>query len=105
MCESWGGLCVSHLFFTDDVLLFAEATQEHAVCIKEGPDLFSKASGERVNYNNSLLFVSPNVDTHATVELSTKVGIPTTFELGRYLGIISYTKVGKTANKPWCWRR
>lgn len=56
------GLKLSHLFFTNDLMLFAEAMLEQTKCIKEGLDMFYKASGQRVNYSKSLLYVSPNIE-------------------------------------------
>lgn len=77
---------VSHLFFADDLLLFAEATHEQAGCIKEGLDNFSRASGQKVSYNKSMMFVSPNIEAQVAAGLSTQLGIPLTEDLGRYLG-------------------
>lgn len=81
-----GGLKISHLFFVDDLLFFAEATPDQALCIKEALDCFCKASGPRVSYDKSLLFVSPNIDGQVAEDLSNIMGIPLTLELGRYLG-------------------
>lgn len=55
---SRGGPRISHLFFADDLFLFAEATLDQAQCIKAGLDEFCKASGQKVIYNKSVLFVS-----------------------------------------------
>lgn len=41
---------VSHLFFIDDLLLFAEARDDQIDCIKEGLDLFYNASGQHINF-------------------------------------------------------
>lgn len=73
-------------FFAHDLLLFPEATPDQARCIKEGLDGFCKASAQRVSFNKSLLFVSPNSDQQATGELSNNPGFPLVLELGRCLG-------------------
>lgn len=52
-------------------------------------DLFSRASGQRVNMSKSCLFVSPNVDPSLVVVFSSQSGIPLTMDLGRYLGVSS----------------
>lgn len=49
---------ISHLFFADDLLLFAEATMDQALCIREGLDGFCRASGQKVIFNKSMMFVS-----------------------------------------------
>lgn len=77
---------VSHLFFGDNLLLFAEATPEQAGCIRDGLLSICRASGQKVSYDKSMLLVYPNIEMQAAVELSTKLGIPLTLELGRYLG-------------------
>lgn len=42
---SRGGTAVSHLFFADDIVLFAEVTEDQINCILEGVNSFCKASG------------------------------------------------------------
>lgn len=44
---------VSHLFFADDILLFAEAGEDQVKCIKKGLEEFCKASGQQVNFERS----------------------------------------------------
>lgn len=41
---------ISHLFFADDLLVFAEAGDDQVDCIREGIELFCDASGLRVNF-------------------------------------------------------
>lgn len=77
---------LSHLFFTDDLLLFSEARDDQVFCIKEGLRLFCKASGQRVNFNKSLMYCSPNISKQDVTRLSADMGIPLTKELGKYLG-------------------
>lgn len=47
---SRGGPAVSHLFFADDILLFAEATEAQVECILDGINRFCKASRQRINF-------------------------------------------------------
>lgn len=53
---SRGSVLISHLLYTDDIILFAEATLDQVLCIKEGLSLFCKASGQSVNMNKSIIF-------------------------------------------------
>src|SRR4051812_32392953 len=78
---SRGGRMISHLFFADDLLLFAEATIDQANCIREGLEGFCSASGQRVNFGKFLLHVSPNMEGGIASELSARLGIPLMGEL------------------------
>lgn len=55
-------------------------------CIKKGLGRFCKASRQRVSFAKSTIFFSPNLSDDVAEELSAKMGIPRTKELGRYLG-------------------
>ncbi|XP_043809034.1 uncharacterized protein LOC110606238 [Manihot esculenta] len=83
------GPLVSHLMFADDMVLFAEATEEQLDVIINCLTVFCNASGQKVNFLKSSLFVSPNVSTSTASRLSSKSGIPLVSDLGRYLGVPS----------------
>lgn len=83
---SRSGPKVSHLFFADDLILFAEATIEQASYIKTGLDEFCSASSQRISFAKSLLFVSPNIQRQSSEELGRLLGIPFSNKLGTYLG-------------------
>ena len=61
---SLNGPHLSHLFFADDLVLFAEASIEQARIIKECLDLFCKASEQKVNFQKSNIFFSKKVLGH-----------------------------------------
>lgn len=48
-----GGVSLSHLFFADDLILFAEASVSQALVIKNCLDHFCNLSGEKVNFSKS----------------------------------------------------
>lgn len=83
---SRSGPKVSHLFFADDLMLFSEASEDQVACIKVGLNLFCKASGQKVNYNKSLMFVSSNIFEQVASRLSDSMGVPLTKEFGKYFG-------------------
>lgn len=83
---SRSGIKISHLFFADDLLLFAEADTSQVACILQGLRGFCNASGQPINFNKSSLYISPSVDEQEAHHLSTSLGIPLMKELGRYLG-------------------
>ncbi|CAL1395909.1 unnamed protein product [Linum trigynum] len=80
---------ISHLFFADDLILFAEAGMSQVRIIKQCLDEFCHSSGQRVNYNKSAMFVSANIDRRQARRLSLRTDIPLTVDLGRYLGVMA----------------
>nr|WMB96821.1 reverse transcriptase [Solanum melongena]WMB96869.1 reverse transcriptase [Solanum melongena]WMB97044.1 reverse transcriptase [Solanum aethiopicum] len=78
-----GGPCISHLFFADDLMLFAEASHDQMELIKHCIGDFSEASGLMISPAKSKLFVSPNVCHQVASSLSNLVGFPLTRNLGR----------------------
>lgn len=81
------GLTLSHFLFADDMVLFAEASEEQISVIKECLDSFCNASGQRVNYNKSHILFSSNVPSVRAEVISNSIGIQQTNDLGRYLGV------------------
>ncbi|CAL1412960.1 unnamed protein product [Linum trigynum] len=81
------GPALSHLFFADDLVLFAEAEGSQIRVVKSCLDEFCASSGQRVSYDKSVLYVSPNIRQDRARRLSDKVAIPLVTNLGRYLGI------------------
>lgn len=47
-----GGIAFLHLFFTDDLVLFAKADQKNCVAIKDVLETFCELSGQKVNDKN-----------------------------------------------------
>lgn len=77
---------LNHLFFADDLLLFAEARGDQLVCLKEGLKQFCCCSGQMINYQKSSIFFSSNVAEKEANRPSELLGIPMKKELDRYLG-------------------
>ncbi|CAL1395606.1 unnamed protein product [Linum trigynum] len=78
---------LSHLFFADDLILFAEAEGGQIDVIRSCLEDFCLSSGQRVNFHKSAMFVSPNVHRDKAQRLSSRAGITLTNDLGRYLGL------------------
>lgn len=93
-----GGPGLNHLFFVDDLLLFAEAQEDQLMCLKEGFNLFCRCSGQRINYQKSSMFFSSNVHGDVAQQLSGMMGIPLKKDIGRYLG---HYIVEKGSHKEW----
>ncbi|GLT50394.1 hypothetical protein SLA2020_238810 [Shorea laevis] len=84
---SRGGVSISHLFYADDLMLFAQASGAQLDVILECLDQFAKSSGLILNLQKSKLFFSPNVQPAMANALSARCGIPLSSDLGVYLGI------------------
>ncbi|XP_024190144.1 uncharacterized protein LOC112194121 [Rosa chinensis] len=85
--SSQSGPLVSHLFFADDLILFAEASTNQARVLKKCMDLFCSISGQSVNFEKSKIYCSPNVRTNLARAISGICGSPLTKDLGKYLGV------------------
>lgn len=80
------GLPLSHLFFADDLFLFAEASIQQAHAIKDSLNQFCESSSQKVNVNKTRVFFSKNISTAKANQLSSFLGFQVTKDLGKYLG-------------------
>ena len=81
------GLAFSHLFFVDDLVLFAKANLENCAAIREVLDLFCSKSSQSISGAKSRVNFSPNVDRDCRENLCAILGFQSTPNLGKYLGI------------------
>lgn len=75
---SHGGPGLSYLFFVDDVILFSEAIEDQLQCLKEGLEVFCRASRQKVNYGKSAMLCSANIHPTEATRLSELFGVPLT---------------------------
>lgn len=78
---------LTHLFFADDLLLFAEASPDQAKSISAVLDEFCCSSGEKVNQQKTTLYFSSNVSTGVARKIEKTLDFTITNNLGRYLGM------------------
>lgn len=91
-----GGPFLSYLAFADDVILFAEASVEQVLLIKNILDLFCRCSGQKISENKSRIFFSMNVSGHSRSQIIQASGFQVTNDLGKYLGVsILHEKVNR----------
>ena len=80
---------LSYLFLDDGLILFAEASMEQLEVILNCLNLFMRSSGQKVNYLESQMHASQNVEESLAKDLSTRSSIPLMTNIGRYLGVNS----------------
>lgn len=78
---------ISHVFFADDIILFAEASVSQVKLINKCLREFCAVSGQRVSTSKSKLFVSPNVSGTFRHNLQVAAGLPISSDFGNYLGV------------------
>jgi hypothetical protein len=83
---SRNGPPLSHLFFADDVLLFAKATNSQAQNIATILTRFASYSGLKVNVAKSKVFFSSSTTRGKMNSIVTNTGINRTHSLEKYLG-------------------
>ncbi|XP_075658714.1 uncharacterized protein LOC142628516 [Castanea sativa] len=83
---SRGGQAFSHLFFANDLVLFAKAGMKNCISVRETLDTFCELSSQKVSLNKSKVYFSPNTCPETRGELCEVLGIHLTSNLGKYLG-------------------
>lgn len=83
---SKGGPRVSHLFFADDVLLFAKAKPSQVQLIANILKKFCMVSGLKVSLEKSRAFASKGVGRRRKEKITSITQITFTQQLGKYLG-------------------
>ena len=83
---SQSGPAFSHLFFADDLILFAKADGVNSAAIRDVLDTFCSISGQTVSEAKSRVYFSPNVDRDTRESLCDILGFASTPFLGKSLG-------------------
>ncbi|XP_042950122.1 uncharacterized protein LOC122282236 [Carya illinoinensis] len=82
-----GLILVNHLFFTDDSILFYQATPLEHLNVLKILKIYEKASGQVLNKEKSIIFFSKNTkqdDKHQILKLA---GVNSCSKFERYLGL------------------
>ncbi|KAE8681243.1 hypothetical protein F3Y22_tig00111332pilonHSYRG00015 [Hibiscus syriacus] len=88
---------VSHLFYADDSLLFVKNSMTEVRRIKGILDKYEKASGQKVNYEKSSIYFSPNTPSEDRGSFLRELGVAEASEPGSYLGLPLVVGKGKRA--------
>jgi len=68
--------------FADDVVLFGEATGEQARVVQQCLHEFCEASGQKISYQKSSVFFSPNTNEAVVAEVCNILAIQQTEDFG-----------------------
>lgn len=79
---------LTHLFFADDSLLFGEATLANMYQLVDILNIYSKASGQRINLSKSALIGGKFMDHRLKIQLAEALHMQLWDNLGKYLGLL-----------------
>lgn len=82
---SRGGPAFSHLFFTDDLVLFGKANIKNCQSMRDVLDVFCDLSEEKVSLNKSMVYFSLNVPAKKKADLCSCLELHSIPNLGKYL--------------------
>ena len=80
---------ISHLFFANDLLLFAEVSEIQMETIMGCLNILCESSGQKINPLKSNVAFSTGVDEEVALRISAFLGMPIITKLEKYLGIPS----------------
>ncbi|XP_031106197.1 uncharacterized protein LOC116010837 [Ipomoea triloba] len=80
---------ISHLLFADDCFLFLRATSAESVQMKYVLDTYSAASGQKLNFDNSMVCFGTNVHQQQRNEVINILGVSQGDTAQKYLGLPS----------------
>ena len=97
---SRSGLSFSHVFFADNLMLFAKANYKNCEAITKVLEIFCSLARQRVSNTKSKILFSPNVTSRRAKGICRRLGIAATTNLGKYLGfpIFYQGRVGNAYN-------
>ncbi|KAK7843608.1 hypothetical protein CFP56_012087 [Quercus suber] len=85
---SQSGPAFSHLFFANDLILFAKVDGVNCAAISDVLDTFCSIYGQTVSETKSRVYLSPNVDRDTRESLCDILGFASMTYLGKYLGFL-----------------
>ena len=84
---SRNGPKITHLFFADDSIFFANANGEEGEKLKLILQMYEPNFGQKINLDKSEVLFSPNTNIESKRKIQELFGVRRTKSLGRYLGI------------------
>ncbi|GMJ07053.1 hypothetical protein HRI_004374500 [Hibiscus trionum] len=92
---------VSHLLFADDSIIFSEASMSRARNLQSILTAYENESGQKVNYNKSLIFFSKNVEECTRRQIGDFLGVRISTNPEKYLGLP--TMVGRRKREAFAY--
>ena len=86
---SRGTPIISHLLFADDSFLLFRATGDESSSIRRVLLTYEMISGQVVNFQKSSIFFRPNVDSLVKNTILVVLGVSSSIDTGRYIGLPS----------------
>ena len=86
-----GQVCLSHLFFVDDIFFFTRATARDCRNLGQILSRFCESSGQLTSITKSRVWFSPRTPRRIKEQLEGILGLPTTDRIGTYLGTPIFT--------------
>ncbi|KAB1205912.1 hypothetical protein CJ030_MR7G027903 [Morella rubra] len=83
----WGVPSISHLLFTDDLLLFGKATLHEASILDECLEKYMKWSGQKVNRDKSFVHFSKKFHGQAAITILDQLGLKRLPSKAKHLGL------------------
>ena len=84
-----GAPCLSHLFFTDDSIIFCKATIGECNAIQRILGVYEQASSQQLNRTKTTLFFSKNTPDEIKEEIKNRFGAQVIWQHEKYLGLPS----------------
>lgn len=97
LCKN--GPQISHLFFTDDSLIFCRAKMGDVQEIQSALVHYERAFGQKINGTKTNLFFGKSVLDSTKIEIKNFLGVPEIKEYDKYLGLS--TMVGRNKKESF----
>lgn len=93
-----GGPKISHLFFTNDTLLFCRAELREVQVIKNILDKYELASGQKINPKKTTIFFGKSVSVSSKTAIKNFLGVLEIKEYEKYLSLPAVVGKNKRAS-------
>ncbi|KAL5857821.1 hypothetical protein ACOSQ3_005279 [Xanthoceras sorbifolium] len=94
-----GSPLISHLFFADDSIVFCKANSQSCAVLKDIIRVYSKGSGQIINFQKSAITFNPNVSNDCRFHIQALLGLDNSQAHDCYLGLPSL--VGRNRRKTF----